>query len=38
MDTFPIVRKKDEKEFGDYRTKLTILDLYDRMAKGGWWL
>jgi hypothetical protein len=34
MDTFPIVRKKDEKEFGDYRTKLVILDLYDQMAKG----
>lgn len=34
MDTFPIVRKNDEKEFGDYRTKLTILDLFDQMAKG----
>ncbi len=33
MDTFPIVRRHDEKEFGDYRTKLTILDLYDQMAR-----
>jgi len=32
MDTFPIVRRHDEKEHGDYRTKLTILDLYDQMA------
>lgn len=31
MDTFPIVRRRDESEHGDYRTKLTILDLYDRM-------
>lgn len=34
MDTFPIVRKNDEKEFGEYRTKRAILDVYDRMARG----
>ncbi len=33
MDTFPIVRRHDEKEFGDYRTKLTILKIYDQMAE-----
>lgn len=33
MDTFPIVRRHDEDEFGDYRTKLTILGFYDQMAK-----
>ena len=31
METFPIVRRNDEKKFGDYRTKLLILDIYDRM-------
>ncbi|MGE3966276.1 MAG: N-6 DNA methylase [Planctomycetota bacterium] len=33
MDTFPIVRRHDEAEHGDYRTKLTILNLYDQMAR-----
>ncbi|QDU96257.1 Eco57I restriction-modification methylase domain-containing protein [Lignipirellula cremea] len=33
MDTFPIVRRKDEaKHNGDYRTKRTILEIYDQMA------
>ena len=32
MDTFPIVRRKDEEEFnGDYRTKRVILEIYDLM-------
>lgn len=31
MDTFPIVRRQDEAEHGDYRFKLTILKMYDRM-------
>ena len=30
MDTFPIVKRKDEAKFnGDYRTKRTILEIYD---------
>ncbi|MCA9037406.1 MAG: N-6 DNA methylase [Planctomycetaceae bacterium] len=34
MDTFPIVRRKDEAKYdGDYRTKRTILDIYDAMAE-----
>jgi hypothetical protein len=33
MDTFPIARKKDEKEFGRYRTKDTIMEIYDAMAE-----
>lgn len=34
MDTFPIVRRKDEARFnGDYRTKRVILDVYDRMQR-----
>ena len=31
MDTFPIVRRKDEQEHGSYRTKDTILAIYDAM-------
>lgn len=38
MDTFPGVKRKDEAAFGTYRTKDTILEIYDRMkdamAKG----
>jgi hypothetical protein len=33
MDTFPIVRQRDEeKHNGDYRTKRVILEIYDEMA------
>ena len=31
MDTFPIVRRKDEKAHGEYRTKRVILETYDAM-------
>lgn len=31
LDTFPIVKRKDEAKFGDYRTKLVILKIYDAM-------
>jgi len=31
MDTFPIVKRKDEAEHGTYRTKDTILEIYDAM-------
>ncbi len=33
MDTFPIVRRKDEEKWGDYRTKHVILEIYDAMAE-----
>ena len=34
LDTFPIVRRKDEqKHNGEYRTKTTILSIYDEMSK-----
>lgn len=33
METFPIVRRKDEATFGEYRTKRTILEVYDQMAE-----
>ena len=33
LDTFPIVKRKDEAEFGEYRTKRLILENYDRMQE-----
>jgi hypothetical protein len=34
MDTFPIVRRKDEGKYnGDYRTKRVILEIYDAMQE-----
>ncbi len=32
MDTFPIVRRHDERAHGTYRTKTRILELYDEYA------
>lgn len=32
LDTFPIVRRKDEQRFGEYHTKRVILEVYDAMA------
>jgi len=32
MDTFPIVKRKDEEKWGDYRTKRVILEIYDAMS------
>ncbi|NMN99777.1 hypothetical protein HH308_00925 [Gordonia sp. TBRC 11910] len=32
METFPIVKRKDIAEFGEYRTKRLILEAYDEMA------
>jgi hypothetical protein len=33
METFPIVKRKDEAVHGDYRTKLQILEIYDAMQQ-----
>ncbi|RQV93536.1 SAM-dependent DNA methyltransferase, partial [bacterium] len=33
MDTFPIVKRKDEDKWGDYRTKRVILEIYDAMQE-----
>jgi hypothetical protein len=33
MDTFPIIRRDDVASHDHYRTKLTILDIYDRMQQ-----
>jgi hypothetical protein len=35
LDTFPIVRKNDEKAHGEYRTKRVILEIYDAMAEAS---
>ncbi|MBY8855414.1 N-6 DNA methylase [Nocardia sp. CA2R105] len=35
LDTFPIVKRKDEAKYGTYRTKDLILAEYDRMAQAG---
>lgn len=35
MDTFPIVRRKDEAKWGTYRTKNAILEIYDELARVG---
>jgi hypothetical protein len=33
MDTFPIVKRRDEEKWGEYRTKRIILEIYDAMAE-----
>ena len=35
MDTFPIVRRKDEAGHGEYRTKRLILERYDAIAEAA---
>lgn len=32
METFPIVKRKDESKYGEFRTKGLILQMYDEMA------
>jgi hypothetical protein len=32
METFPIVKRKDQAAYGEYRTKRLILEIYDQMA------
>jgi hypothetical protein len=33
METFPIVKRKDEQQYGEFRTKRIILEIYDEMAQ-----
>lgn len=35
LETFPIVKRKEEKTFGEFRTKRLILEAYDRLAAEG---
>lgn len=32
LDTFPILRRREEKAFGEYRTKRLVLERYDALA------
>ena len=31
LDTFPIVRRKDEEKYGEYRTKRMVSENYDAL-------
>ena len=33
METFPIVKRKDEAKHGEYRTKRVILEIYDALQQ-----
>jgi hypothetical protein len=33
METFPIVKRKDQERFGEYRSKRVILEIYDEMER-----
>jgi hypothetical protein len=33
LETFPIVRRSDEKTHGEYRTKRVVLEIYDELAE-----
>ena len=33
METFPIVKRRDEAAHGEYRTKRVILEIYDEMQR-----
>ena len=33
LDTFPILKRKDEAKYGEYRAKRLILEMYDRIAE-----
>jgi hypothetical protein len=35
METFPIVKRKDEERYGEYRTKRVILEVYDAMTEAA---
>ncbi|MBA2286378.1 MAG: N-6 DNA methylase, partial [Ktedonobacteraceae bacterium] len=35
MDTFPIVKRGEEKLYGEYRTKRVILEIYDEMQRAS---
>jgi hypothetical protein len=33
LDSFPVTRRYEERDFGEYRTKRLVLEAYDRMAE-----
>ena len=36
LDTFPIVRRKDEERWGEYRAKRLVLSRFDKYASASW--
>jgi hypothetical protein len=32
MEALPVIKRKDEEKYGEYRTKLVIMEIYDAMA------
>jgi hypothetical protein len=32
LDTFPIVRRRDEERYGEYRTKRMVLESHEKLA------
>jgi len=34
LEQFPIVRRKDEKRYGEYRTKRLVLEAWERLVAG----
>ena len=35
LDSFPVVRNYEERDYGEYRTRRLVLEAYDRMAKAA---
>jgi len=35
LDTFPIVRRRDEEQWGEYRTKRLVLEAFDTLSGSG---
>lgn len=33
IETFPIVKRKDEQQYGEYRTKRVIIEIYEAMKE-----
>ncbi|MGI5844488.1 MAG: hypothetical protein ACOX9B_09975 [Candidatus Xenobium sp.] len=33
--TFPITRKNEERDFGEFRTRRVVLEEYERMARAA---
>jgi len=33
LETFPIVKRKDKKRYGEYRMKRLVLEAFDRLSE-----
>jgi len=34
LEQFPIVRRKDEERYGEYRTKRLVLEAWEKLVSG----